>query len=221
MVADMRMTWRQPGTAATACAHLDRLVALQQISQETYQQISIHPSFVRLVNDDMADALKVGVARSEPAQNHSGGAEQELRLRSRSPLATDSVANRPDILVDVFHALIGDTGGDTDRGDSSRLRDDDARGSPSVLLDLVVEQELGQLCTGRQRARDMRQLPFTTSGLMSANTRCSDRGLTSPTTTSTRLFSSASTMASFSFHAGSFSRSRSMASQLGSSFIRL
>lgn len=122
--------------------YLDVLVALEQITQEANEQIGIDSALVRFVNDDMTDALEIRIA-TQSTEDHTGGTEQEAGIGPTSLLASDGVTYSARRDVEIFHALLGDSGGDSHCCDSTGLSDDNGRIGPAALLDLVVQNELG------------------------------------------------------------------------------
>ena len=144
IVADIRMTCSsaQPDlTRPNREAYLDSLVSFQQIPQQTYQQIRIDASLVRLINYHMAHTLQVGIPTAHPPQQDTGGEKHKTSVLASTLLATDGISDRTGI-VDIFHALLRYTLRDAHGCHSARLGDDDVGRCAPQGLNLMVEDEL-------------------------------------------------------------------------------
>jgi hypothetical protein len=109
-------------TSAAQCAHFNRLVPLQEVSQQANQEIRVHTSLVRFVHHDMADPFKIGIPTAHPSQQHTSGAKHQTRIFAPSLFASDSVSDRSSI-IDVLHTFLSYARSDTHSCNSARLRD--------------------------------------------------------------------------------------------------
>ncbi len=120
---------------------------MEKIADETDEQISIDTALVRFIDDNVADTTEVCVASTQSAKHDTRGAEQETRLGPRATFSTDGVTDGLGLGVDILKTFLRNTPGDTHGSDTTRLCDDDARAGPATMRNLVVKDELGQLCT--------------------------------------------------------------------------